>query len=349
MRLQDLSPSSAHLCLEIEKICKTHLAQLQAKKILLAVSGGADSVALTWIFHILAPRLQLSLAAAHINHSLRENAGLDAEFTKDFCADLGIPCKIMITDARKYATANKIGLEEAGRDLRRRLLEQTRQELGANYIVLAHHADDLAEDILMRLLRGAGWPALGGMSWLNGIYARPLLHTRSKKLKDFLVSLSQPWQEDESNQSLEFRRNRMRHVVLPILQVENPNIEAGLCRLQELAEIDRKYWNDLIDKELAKNPLQILSGKGKITILLPAKLLKALQAAARLRLYQRVLNDLRSGDANSGQNRYDTLLALERCFIAGIGGKRILCSGGIVALCCKEGILFEKKIAAPIA
>lgn len=341
MRLQELEPVSAHLCLDIEKSCKSHFAFAPGSRLLLALSGGADSMAMAMIFHILSPRLKLSLCACHINHHLRPEADADAEFVSSFCHELGIACLIADVDVSSHAKKKHCGIEEAGREIRLQMLEESRLAQNASWILMAHHAGDLAEDILMRLTRGAGWPALGGMHWKNGAIARPLLHTEPRKLREFLISSGYSWREDESNQSLEFKRNRFRHVVLPILRCENPSLDANFCRLNDLARIDDEYWQNCLADALSHHPWQIGETESGISLLLPAALLRQLLPAARLRLYFRALAYLR----DYGQNRADTLLRLERAYKSGIGGKQIQCSGGITAYCCKAGIKFQKKTA----
>lgn len=338
MRLQNLEPVSARLCLRVEKILKERGGFRGGEKLLLAISGGADSIALALVLKILAPRLDLSLAAIHVNHHLRPEAGADAAFVAKFCGREQIPCKFADAEAAALAKTRRCGLEEAGRLARLKILEEQADIAGADYILTAHHAGDLAEDILMRLTRGAGWPALGGMAWKSGSFFRPLLEIEPCELRSFLVAAGQTWREDKSNQSLAFMRNRYRNVLLPLLRCENPSIDAALARTHEFARLDADYWEKELDSALAANPWQCSHNGNCVALLLPAALLKPLHPAARLRLYHRALNCLRG----SGQNRADTLNRLEKAWQSGIGGKIIQCSGGITAHCGKDGVLLKK-------
>lgn len=342
MRLQDLEAVSAHLCLRIERICRNQLKIAAGSRLLLAVSGGADSLALAVIFQALAPRLDASVSAIHINHNLRAAAAEDAAFVEKFCTQIGMLCAVVDINVNDAARMWRCGLEEAGRILRYRVLEERRKIQKADQILTGHHAGDLAEDILMRVMRGAGWPALGGMAWKNGKISRPLLRTQPQELRALLLACGFSWREDESNQSLEFLRNRLRHVVLPLLRLENPAINQSMGRIHELAQLDRDYWDNLLDSALQAHPWQISRTGLDATLLLPRKLLEPLHPAARMRLYHRGLNQLR----DSGQNRMDALLRLERAWQSGIGGRAIQCSGGITAYCAKNGITFNKKRAA---
>lgn len=338
MQLQQLEPVSARLCLSIEKICKTRLKIPKGAKLLLAVSGGADSMALALIFQILAPRLHFCLHVAHINHQLRQEAGGDAEFVAEFCERSQIPCNIVVAEVRQLADSGHYGLEEAGRRLRQKIFTQLRSDVKADHIVTAHHAGDLCEDILMRLTRGCGWPALGGMAWKTGYIIRPFLHTDPGQLRAFLVACGQSWREDKSNQSLSFTRNRFRHILLPLLRCENPGIERVLPRLHDLAAIDADYWHSELEKALEAIPWEINEREASVEVRLPAALLVPLHPAARLRLYHLALAQLRG----NGQTRADTLQRLERAWQNGIGGKKLQCSGGITANCSKAGITFLK-------
>lgn len=342
MRLQELEPVSAKLALNVEKDCRQRLPFLKGKKLLIALSGGADSVALALILQTLAPRMGLDLAAAHINHGLRAEADADADFVARFCEKCGLECAICKTDVRARAERRKCGIEEAGREARLEILEKERLWRNADFIAVAHHAGDLAEDILMRLARGAGWPAAGGMAWQSGNIVRPLLHTPAAALRGFLLACGQNWREDKSNRSLAFMRNRMRHVVLPLLRCENSALDEGLLRFHDLAALDAAFWQDHLDCALAQTPWQLEENEESVQLLLPRALLAALHPAARLRLYHRALQKLRASSHKPGQTRHDTLQRLEQVFCSGIGGKLIQCSGGITAHCGKAGILLRK-------
>ena len=132
--------------------------------VLVGFSGGADSTAMACILKLLVPRLKIKLAACTINHGLRPEARLDADFVARMCAYLQIPLSQHVVDIKAWAVSHKRGLEESGRIVRYKILEKERQKLGLSYIALGHQQDDLAEDVLLRLTRGTGWPALAGMA-----------------------------------------------------------------------------------------------------------------------------------------------------------------------------------------
>lgn len=338
MRLQELDAPSARLCLNIEKEFRRRFVAPAGSRLLLAVSGGADSIAMAGIFLALAPRLQVSLSVAHVNHGLRSEALLDADLVAQFCSREGLEFALLAADVGKHASIHGLGIEEAGREIRYQLLEQQRLKCSADYILVAHHGGDLAEDILMRLARGAGWPGLGGMHWQNGRVLRPLLHADPDELRAFATACGYRWREDQSNRSLAFQRNRFRHVVLPLLRCENPAIDTGLTRLHELANIDSAYWDGILAGLLAENPWEIVESGSETSLRLPRRLLEGQPQAVRLRLYFRALAALR----DQGQTRTDSLLRLDQAFAGGQGGKVIQCSGRINAHCGRDGVVFRK-------
>ena len=213
------------------------------QRLLLAVSGGADSLALASLFSHLAPARGWQLHALSVNHGLRTEAGNDAAHAVSVCAALGIPCRVTAVDVPGRRHQGE-GVEEAARRLRYAALEEERRRCGADWILLGHHAGDAEEDMLLRLLRGTGWPALGGMRARDDRrhVLRPLLAIPPEELRDYLRALGTDWREDHSNTDTRFTRNRIRHTILPLLRTENPALSTALARLRDLAALDADYW-----------------------------------------------------------------------------------------------------------
>lgn len=345
MKIQDLDPDSAHLCLAVERSCRERLPIQAGQKLLLAVSGGADSIALALIFHLLAPRLAVSLAACCINHKLRPEAATDALFVASFCQRLGLELVEQEANVAELAAARKLGLEEAGRLERLRILEEQRKTTGSDFIVLAHHAGDLAEDILLRLTRGAGWPALGGMAWQNGRFLRPLLHTEPATLRNFLHACGQSWREDASNAELTFKRNRFRHVFLPLFRCENPAVNNSFLKIHEFAQLDADYWEKQLEAVLEANPMELQMREQGASMELARPLLASLHPALRLRLYHAALKKLRGRTGAGGQTAADTLLRLDAAFQSGVGGRIFQCGGSVTARCNRAGVTFRAEAA----
>lgn len=207
--------------------------------VLLAVSGGADSVALLRAMHVLAdPR---RLVVAHFQHGLRRAAERDAAFVRRLCDELGLPCEIGRPDAELAKQTAGEGLEAAARRARYDFLQAAAERYGARYVAVAHTADDQAETILHRVARGTGLAGLAGMPRARRLgpaatLVRPLLAFTRAEVLDYLQTLGQVYREDETNRDLNFTRNRIRHDLLPKLRAEyNPEVDAALLRLGQLA------------------------------------------------------------------------------------------------------------------
>jgi tRNA(Ile)-lysidine synthase len=197
-------------------------------KVLLAVSGGADSVTLVKILVRLknAGRINNNLHIAHINHQLRGEKSLeDEEFVRNLAERHNLPITIQRVDVKKYAQENKLSLETAGRNLRLEKLATVAQKNNCPCIATAHQKNDNAETIIHRLLRGTSFKGLAGIRpkmVLNGItFIRPLLCLSRKEIEDYLVSQNIRWQTDHTNLDCRFTRNRIRHRILPMLQKQS--------------------------------------------------------------------------------------------------------------------------------
>ena len=367
--LQNLPPAAARLCLEVERFCLTRLGLAKGSRLLLALSGGADSTALALVLRLLAPRLGLSLHALSVDHGLRKESAQDAVFTLQLCNILNIPCTVRQADVRKLAEISGTGTEDAARRLRYSLLEQERVTVRADFIALGHHAGDVSEDVLLRLTRGTGWPALGGMAARDDerLLLRPLLATDAQALRALLVECGIDWREDASNQSRQYKRNRLRLDVLPLLREENPSLDRTLHDLWQMARLDEDYWNTALDAALAEHPWIVggseaeLSAKKNIaegpSLTLPAKLLAGLHPAARLRLYVRAVRflcrsaagcggeDSGSSGQIHGQARARTLLALDDALANGRGNTRFQLPGGLEAYLKGGSIVFRRCAA----
>ncbi len=221
-------------------------------RVLVAVSGGADSVALLSLLHQVADSMELQLQAAHLDHALRDTSYADARFVEQLCADLGIPLVVERRDVAGVTKQRKGNLEEVARDIRRDFLENVAQNCHCQLIALGHHADDQAETFLMRLLRGSGPAGLAGMRLVNQPVVRPLLSFHHDELLTYLQENEIAWREDESNLDQAFTRNRVRHNLLPLLESYNPNIRGQLAGLCDLMRQDDDFWVTLVAQEVAR-------------------------------------------------------------------------------------------------
>ncbi len=199
--------------------------------VLVAVSGGADSVALLHLLSGLAADWRLRLHVLHVDHQLRAESAADADFVRALGARLGIP-----VDVATVAVDRRGSLEAAARSARYAALEACATRIGAERIALGHTADDQAETVLMRLVQGAGVRGLSGIPPVRGAIIRPLIELRRSALEPELERAGLAWVEDASNRDPKFLRNRIRHELLPLLSDSyNPEIATALVRLSSLA------------------------------------------------------------------------------------------------------------------
>jgi len=203
------------------------------QQVLLAVSGGVDSMVMLDLFFYLAPKWNLRLAAVHANHQLRGvDSDQDEAFVKRACHERGIPCVTERLDVRAYSTAHRISIQLAARELRYQLLEQVRIETGSVAVATAHHADDNVETVLMNIVRGTGLRGLAGIPPRRdaGQIIRPLIRATRAEIESYATEEHIPFRMDQSNLDPHYARNEMRLQILPELQRRNPTDIAGALR-----------------------------------------------------------------------------------------------------------------------
>ena len=206
-------------------------------RIVCAVSGGADSMALLWAMYCLKEQLQIKLAAAHFNHGLRgEESDRDERFVRDFCQMYEIP---FFCQKSKVTTGVK-GLEAAARDARYAFLQTL-----PGKIATAHTANDNAETILMHLVRGTGLKGLGGITPVKANVIRPMLSVTRAEVLSFLEEYHIGYVTDSSNETDQFLRNRLRHKVMPLLEGENPRLAEDLSAMALSLREDEKELEGL--------------------------------------------------------------------------------------------------------
>jgi len=205
---------------------------------IVALSGGADSVALLLIMH----RLGYHIEAAHCNFHLRgEESERDEAFVKSLCQSLSIPIHLIHFDTKEYASLHQVSIEMAARGLRYKYFEQLRQDIGAETVCVAHHRDDAVETLLMNLLRGSGIHGLTGIRPRNGHIVRPLLCLSRGEVESFLQEAGQQYMNDSTNFMDNVVRNKVRLNVIPLLKRINPsaseNIYKTACYLGEAEKV----------------------------------------------------------------------------------------------------------------
>lgn len=207
---------------------------LQGAKLLLAVSGGVDSVAMASIF----AELGYNIGIAHCNFGLRgaESDG-DAEFVSQLAASIGAEFHTIKFDTALFASENKLSIQVAARKLRYLWFEEIRQSQGYNYILTAHHLDDSLETFLINLSRGTGLDGLTGIPQQNGYIVRPMLPFSRKKIEAYATESGLAWREDSSNGTTKYLRNKIRHEIVPLLKELNGSFDVSFAStLQHLLQ-----------------------------------------------------------------------------------------------------------------
>jgi tRNA(Ile)-lysidine synthase len=215
-----------------------------------AVSGGADSLALADALQ----RCGFRFTVCHVEHGIRAGESLeDAAYVEDFCRqrDIAFCCKHV--DAQELQRRQKLSLEDAARRLRYQALFQCVEETGADFILTAHQKDDQAETFLLRLLRGSGTRGLGAIRFRQDIVLRPLLSLSAAELRQYCTDRGIFWREDSTNEDLYYARNRVRKVLLPLLEEAfSPSVMDILCRTAEHLQTDETFLEELSETEFWK-------------------------------------------------------------------------------------------------
>lgn len=214
-------------------------------RVVVGVSGGADSVALLHCLTRDLPQYQLYPVVCHVNHKLRgAESDQDEAFVRSLCEHLGVPCHVLSEDVALLAEQRKIGVEVCGRELRYDFFTKTAAQYGENVkIATAHTLSDQAETVLFRLTRGAGLHGLCGIPPMRGAIIRPLLEVTRAEVESYLSGIGLEYRIDSSNRETVYARNRIRLKVVPELEKINPSFSETLCgTVESLREDDRFLW-----------------------------------------------------------------------------------------------------------
>ena len=203
----------------VRRTIRRHALCPRGSRVLVGLSGGSDSVALTFLLRDLAQPLGFTIAGvAHVNHHLRESAARDEAFCRALSERLGLTILVEHVHVKPMAQDFSLSIEDAARRARYAALEHAADEVGAARIAVGHTIDDQAETFVLKLVRGAGAAGLGGIYASRGRIVRPVLEASRAELRDYLSSLGEAWMDDETNADVSNPRNRVRHDVLPHLE-----------------------------------------------------------------------------------------------------------------------------------
>jgi len=297
--------------LVLEYIKKNNLIE-ENDKVLVAVSGGPDSMCLLNILYSLRETLKIELYVAHINHLIREDAKSDAEYVQKYCEDRNIKFFLKECDVQEKSKQEKISVEEAGRNVRYDFFKEIANEYNINKIATGHNKNDLAETLIMNILRGTGTQGLKGIMSKSGkgdgslfqfsqnspfimdkvthkgaslidkkYYIRPLLDTSREEIEKYCVENKLEPRIDSTNFENEYTRNKIRNIVIPYIKEEfNPNIIETLVRLSQIATEEQEF----IDLEVEKQYKNVVITEETNNIKISAKEFVKLNIAIKKRL-----------------------------------------------------------------
>ncbi len=264
----------------------------RGERILVGVSGGADSTALLLCLHRLTPSLDLNLVVGHLNHQLRgREADEDEEFVRAMAGEFGLPFASEKADIGGLAAAQKLNLEDAARRARYQFLRRTAARLGCGKIAVGHNLNDQAESVLIRFLRGSGPDGWSGIHpVLDNLVIRPLLGCSRREIEAYLHSLGRGHREDSTNKELRLRRNRARRELIPYLQEHfNPRVLEALARSADRAR-DLAVFLDR-EARLVCEAIRKRSTPGSLS--LPVERLNELHPAVRSAVIRRAIRECR--------------------------------------------------------
>ncbi len=266
LKLQNIEPSQAHFCLHTCQFLEELGIDLHKKKILIAFSAGLDSTALLAFFALIKDKYSLDLKAIHIHHGIRKEADDDAKHARILAEKLNIDFSLLHEDIPSLSNTWKKGLEETGRIVRYRHFERIKEEENIDFIALGHHLNDLAEDSLMRQIRGTSLEESFGMQAIDHDRSiiRPFLCTEKSRLYNFAKALKIDWVEDSSNNSNDYTRNRIRNTLLPLILEENPNYLSAIANNWRQGLIEKAFWQEELKAFTIENNCLILTDKHSI-------------------------------------------------------------------------------------
>ncbi|MCE5312654.1 MAG: tRNA lysidine(34) synthetase TilS [Nitrospiraceae bacterium] len=262
----------------------------QGDHVLVGLSGGPDSTCLLHLLKRQGENFNISVSAIYIDHCLRPDETPDeTRFCKELCSSLGIPFRSVQIDVKAYAQQSRLNLHEAARELRYKAMQQHALEINAGRIALGHNADDQAETILMRLLRGTGPSGLSGIPPVRGNIIRPLIETSRDDIMNSLNEMNQNFVIDSSNLKDVYTRNRIRSSVMPAMKRINKSFLSVLQRTTEIFRDEERYFEIQVTKSL----MTLIRSKTDSRIELLLVPLESMHTAMLRRIIRRAVDETR--------------------------------------------------------
>jgi tRNA(Ile)-lysidine synthase len=304
--------------------------------LIVGVSGGMDSMCL---LHLLY-KSGFSIVAAHFDHSLRDTSSDDARFVQNACDLWGIPFELKRMDVNKYCKEHGQNIEEGARNLRYEFLFDTAKNKGASAVLVAHHADDQVETVLMHFIRGAGLSGLKGMKYTSFLrqfsktipIIRPLLDVTRKSIEIYCEENKILFVMDKTNTDVTFFRNRLRYEVIPQMETYNPRFRETLIRTTHSLQADYDLVNDLVSKEWEKVIIEFQSRFIKLNL----AQLRSLSKGLRWRVIIKAIKILRPDIRDLDQS---VLIRMDEFITGSFYGKRIDLINHLESYMVTDGLL----------
>lgn len=325
----------AQVCLTIEK----HRMITPGQTVLVAASGGPDSMALLYVLHSLRSELGCRLAVAHFNHLTRgTESDADQELVENTARQMGIDCHVGRYDV-PGAVRSGSSLQVVAREMRYRFLRETAARCGAHRVALGHHADDQAETVLHNIMRGSGTTGLRGILPSRDIFIRPLLEVRRRDIMSFLKKGLLSYREDASNFKTVYTRNRVRLELLPLLAAYNPRVVEALNRLAAICREDEDYLG-----ERARAAFGRIASRDGPALLVDLTGFALLPAALAPRVIRVAWEELRG---KPGDLSYVQVCAVMSLVSGGQTGGMVQLPGGVRVTRDYTHLAFDKNIVNP--
>ena len=260
-------------------------------KVVLGVSGGPDSISMLNILNEIKEEWQFEIYVAHINHMIRKEANDDEKYVQQYCEKNNIQCFVKRVNVQEIANIQKIGTEEAGRNIRYEFFEEVLQKVGANKIAIAHNKNDKIETIVMNLLRGSGLSGLKGIEPIREQrIIRPLIECERQEIEQYCEQYKLNPRIDKTNFENDYTRNKIRNIVIPYIKNKfNPNIIETMDRLSRVATDESNY----IELQAQKKYKEIVIEKTQHQIILNLKRFNELDEVIKKRIILLAIKDIK--------------------------------------------------------
>ena len=303
--------------------------------IVVGVSGGPDSITLLTCLDKYKDKFQYKLVVAHINHLIRKDSTEDEQFVENLCEKLNIPCEVKRANVAEIAKEEKRGEEEVGRRIRYDFFDEVARKYDANKIAIAHNMNDNAETVLLNLIRGSGLSGLEGIQPQEyGKYIRPLIECSRDEIEKYCEENDLQPRIDSTNSEDIYKRNEIRHKVLPMLKEFNPNIVETLSRTSKIV----KENNDFVTQESAKTYTKIAKKEGKNLVNFELADFNKIENSIRTNLIIYTINDLLGSVKDISKVNIDDVIELAN---NNVGNKYIFIKKNLKVSVNKGLISFE--------